>query len=208
MALFRRRDGEPIDVPSIHAHEVTLSQRRNETEAKAGEVRARIAQLETDKADAFLEGRIEDGTSATTQLEAARAELATLEAIGAALLEAAQAVNAERQKLDMQTRIAECKAARDEIAERCRQVITDLPIVIAEAQQLARQAQSLDQEYRDAEGEMRTLQHNLAHFGQAQYDALPRYGVSSPIAAEWNRHPEYQALANGNWFTGVVGGPQ
>jgi hypothetical protein len=110
--LLRRRDGEPIDVPSIHAHEVTLSQRRYETETQAGELRARIAELEATKADAFLEARIEDGTAAATELEAARAELATLEAIGAALLEAQQAVNAERQQIDMAARIAECNAGR------------------------------------------------------------------------------------------------
>jgi hypothetical protein len=191
----------------VHAHEVTLTQRRNETEAKAGEVRARIAQLETDKADAFLEGRIDDGTSATTELEAARAELVTLEAIGAALLDAAQAVNAERQKLDMAARIEECKAARNDATARARQVMVDLPIVVAECQQLARTAVALEQESQEAEREMKILQYHLAHFGEPQY-SVPRFAVSSPIAAEWHNNPHYQALANGNWFTGVVGGPQ
>jgi chromosome segregation ATPase len=208
MAIFRRRDGEPADIPNVHAHESTLSQRRNEIETQAGEVRARIAALETDKADAFLEARIEDGTSATTQLEAARAELVTLEAIGAALLEAQKAVNAERQQIDMQTRIAECKQHRDEVAQRCRQVMVDLPVVIAEAQQLARQAQSLDQEYKAADGEMRALQHHLNHFGEAQYGGPPRFGTGSPISVEWDRHPEYQALANGNWHTGLLNAPR
>lgn len=207
MPLFRR-SGEPADIPDVHSHEVTLSQRRNDTETKAGELRARIATLEATKADAFLEGRIGDGTSAVAELQATRTELATLEAVGAALMEAQQEVNRERQKLDMQTRIAECKAHRDEVAQRERQVMTDLPIVIAEAQQLARAAQSLDQEYIDAEREMRTLQHHLAHFGEPQYDGLPRFGVASPIGEEWSRHPEYQALANGNWFLGVPGGPR
>jgi hypothetical protein len=98
MALFRR-NGELADVPNVHAHENTLSQRRNEIETQAGELRARIAELEAAKADAFLEARIDDGTAAATELEAARAELATLEAIGAALLEAQQEVNAERRNL-------------------------------------------------------------------------------------------------------------
>jgi chromosome segregation ATPase len=207
MALFRR-NGEPADVPNVHAHETTLSQRRNEIETQAGELRARIAELEATKSDAFLEARIEDGTAAATELEAARAELATLEAISGALLEAQQAVNVERQKLDMATRIAECKQARDEVAQRARQVMIDLPVVIAEAQQLARAAQALDQEYRDAEMEMRALQHNLAHFGEAQYDGPPRFGTSSPIAAEWDRNPHYQALANGLWHTGLSNAPQ
>jgi chromosome segregation ATPase len=208
MALLRRRDGEQADIPNVHAHETTLSQRRNEIETQAGELRARIAQLETDKADAFLEARIDDGTAAATELEAARAELVTLEAIGAALLEAQQAVNAERQQLDMQTRIEECRQHRDEVAQRARQVMIDLPVVIAEAQQLARAAQALDQEYRDAEMEMRALQHHLNHFGEAQYDGLPRFGTGSPIAAEWDRHPEYLALANGLWHTGLVNAPR
>ena len=206
MPLFRR-SGEPAAIQDVHSHEVTLSQRRNETETKAGEVRARIAQLETDKGDAFLEGRVDDGTSATTALEAARAELATLEAVAAALLEAAQAVNAERQKLDMQTRIEECKQARNDATARARQVMVDLPIVVAECQQLARTAIALEQESQEAEREMKILQYQLAHFGEPQY-SVPRFAVSSPIAAEWNRNPHYQALANGNWFVGVVGGPQ
>jgi chromosome segregation ATPase len=205
---LRRRNGEPADVPDVHLHEVTLSQRRNDIDAQAAELRAKVAELEASKADAFLEGRIEDGTSATTELETARAELATLQAVAAALMEAQQAVNAERQKLDMQTRIEECKVARDDAAARARAVMVDLPVVLAEAKQLARAAQALEQEYQDAEREMRSLQHHLAHFGEPQYDALPRFGVSSPISAEWHRHPEYLALANGNWFTGVAGGPR
>jgi hypothetical protein len=207
MALFRR-NGEPADVPNVHAHESTLSQRRNEIETQAVELRARIAELEATKSDAFLEARIEDGTAAATELEAALAELATLEAISAALLDSQQEVNRERQQLDMQTRIAECKAARDDAAARARQVMVDLPVVIAEAQQLARAAQALDQEYWDAEGEMRALQHHLNHFGEAQYAGPPRFGTGSPIAAEWQRHPEYQALANGLWHTGLVNAPQ
>jgi hypothetical protein len=207
MAIFRR-NGEQADIPNVHAHETTLSQRRNEIETQAGELRARIAELEATKADAFLEARIEDGTSADGDLETARAELATLKAISAALLEAQQAVNAERQQLDMQTRIEECRQHRDEVAQRARQVMIDLPVVIAEAQQLARAAQSLDQEYRDAEGEMRTLQHHLNHFGEAQYDGPPRFGTGSPIAAEWDRNPHYQALANGLWHTGLSNAPQ
>jgi chromosome segregation ATPase len=207
MALFRR-NGEPADVPNVHAHETTLSQRRNEIETQAGELRARIAELEATKADAFLEARIEDGTSAATELEAARAELATLEAIGAALLDAQQEVNRERQKLDMQARIEECKAARDAAAMRARQVMVDLPVVIVEAQQLARAAQALDQEYKAAEMEMRTLQHHLNHFGEAQYAGPPRFGTGSPITAEWDRYPEYLALANGLWHTGLVNAPR
>jgi hypothetical protein len=208
MPLFRKRDGEQADIPNVHAHETTLSQRRNEIETQAGELRARIAELEATKADAFLEARIEDGTAAATELEAARAELATLEAIGAALLEAQQEVNRERQKLDMAARIEECRQHRDEVAQRARQVMIDLPVVIAEAQQLARAAQALDQEYRDAEMEMRALQHHLDHFGEAQYDGPPRFGTGSPIAAEWDRNPHYQALANGLWHTGLSNAPR
>jgi chromosome segregation ATPase len=207
MALFRR-NGELADVPNVHAHENTLSQRRNEIETQAGELRARIAELEAAKADAFLEARIDDGTAAATELESARSDLIRVEAIAAALFEAQKEVNAERQRLDMQTRIAECKQHRDDAAMRARQVMVDLPVVIAEAQQLARAAQALDQEYKAAEGEMRALQHHLNHFGEAQYDMLPRFGTGSPIAAEWQRHPEYQALANGLWHTGLVNAPR
>jgi chromosome segregation ATPase len=207
MALFRR-NGEPADVPNVHAHENTLTQRRSEIETQVGELRAKVATLEASKADAFLEARVEDGTAAAVELESARAELATLESIAAALFEAQKEVNAERQKLDMQTRIAECKQHRDQVAEQCRRVMVDLPVVIAEAQQLARAAQALDQEYRDAEGQMRALQHHLNHFGEAQYDGPPRFGTGSPIAAEWQRHPEYLALANGLWHTGLVNAPR
>jgi chromosome segregation ATPase len=207
MPLFRR-NGEPADIPNAHAHESTLTQRRSEVDAQAGELRARIATLEATQADAFLEGRIEDGSAAATELEAARSDLIRVEAIAAALFEAQKEVNAERQRLDMQTRIAECKAARDDAAKRARQVMVDLPVVIAEAQQLARSAQALDQEYKDAEGEMRALQHHLNHFGEAQYAGPPRFGTGSPIAAEWDRHPEYQALANGLWHTGLVNAPR
>jgi hypothetical protein len=84
----------------------------------------------------------------------------------------------------------------------------DLPVVIAEAQQLARSAQALDQEYRDAEMEMRALQHHLNHFGEAQYDGPPRFGTGSPIAAEWDRNPHYQALANNLWHTGLSNAPR
>jgi chromosome segregation ATPase len=207
MALFRR-DGEPADIPNVHAHEVTLSQRRNETQAKAEEARARIAALEAEHADAVLEGRFDDHAAAAELLESARGELIRLDAACEALFEAQKAVNAERQQIDMRTRIEECRQHRDDAAARARQVMVDLPVVIAEAQQLARAAQALDQEYRDAEMEMRTLQHHLNHFGEAQYGGPPRFGTGSPIAAEWQRHPEYQALANGNWFTGLTGGPR
>jgi hypothetical protein len=37
---------------------------------------------------------------------------------------------------------------------------------------------------------------------------LPRFGTGSPIAAEWDRHPEYLALANGLWHTGLSNAPR
>ncbi|MGB7794861.1 MAG: hypothetical protein WBL53_01135 [Pseudonocardiaceae bacterium] len=86
--------------------------------------------------------------------------------------------------------------------------MADLPICIAEAQQLARAAQAAEQDYQEAYRTIKGLQPHLAHFGEPQYDALPQYGMPSPIGVEWSRHPEYQALANGNWFLGVPGGPR
>jgi hypothetical protein len=207
MVLFRRRDGEPVDVPNVHAHEVTLSRRRNDTQAQAAEVRARIATLEAEQADAALELRFDDQSAAAELLEAARSELVRLDATCEALLAAEHAVNAEKQQIDMHTRIAELQQDRDTAMARCQQKLADLPIVVAELQQMARAALADEADLQAAYQEIKYLHHQLAHFGQASFAGQPRYAVPAPVSAAFERHPEYRALSNKKWYIGQAGGP-
>jgi seryl-tRNA synthetase len=182
--LFRRRDGEQIDVSDVHVHETTLQHRRNDVMGQAAEVRARIAVLEAECSDSALELRFDDHTTAAAELETARAELIRLDATAAALFEAQKEVNAERQKIDMAARIEEAKQAQNEAEQRARQIMADLPVVIAEAQQLARAAQAAESDYREAYRTIKGLQHHLAHFGEPQYDGPPSTGCRHRSA--WN----------------------
>ncbi len=204
MTIFRR-NGQPAAVPDddVHGHERVLSDRRNETIGLISQVRTRIATLEEEHGASLLEGRFEDHAAAADLLESARTECHRLEAAAAALHEAQQAVNRERQQRDMQTRIAECDQAREEAMARCQQRLADLPVIIAEAQQVARAALADEQDLQEAEREAKLLRAQLAHFDDPQF-SVPRIVLSAPVTAAFERNPEYRSLANGTWYTGLA----
>lgn len=204
MTIFRR-NGTLAQVPDddVHSHEVVLTQRRNDTMADAAQVRARIATLEDEHGAALLEGRFADHAAAAELLEAARAELNRLDAAAEALGQAQKQVNRERQQRDMAARIKECDQLRDAAMARCQQKLADLPVIIAEAQQMARAALADEADLQEAEREAKHLRLSLAHFDDPQFSA-PRLILSAPVSAAFEHHPQYRSLSNGTWYIGTA----
>lgn len=207
MALFKR-SGEPVKLPDdVHAHASALTTQKNAAAVTLAELRARIADLEDAHRVANLEGRFEDASSAAAELEYARADMQRAEAAHSALEAAEKEVNRERARAELQRRIADAKQRRDDAMTKCQQKMADLPVVLAELEQLARAALADEQELQAADMDLRANQVALEHFDSPQVPLPGRVILPRPVTTMFERDPRYRALSNGAWMVGIGGGP-
>jgi len=207
MALFTRRNGEPVNVPDVHSHASALTTKKNSAAVTLAELRARIAALEDDHRAALLENRFEDASSLASELDYAKSDLTRAEAAHNALAEAEKEVNRERVRLDLQERMAAAQQRKDAAMAAAQQKLAELPLLVTELQQLARAALADEAEMQDSYREFILTQNSLDQFDSPTIEALGIVIPPRPVTTMFERNPQYRSLANGTWFLGLAGGP-
>lgn len=200
MALFRKT-GELIDVPPVHEHEVTLTARKDAAGREAAQLSARITVLTEDHRAHLLAGQFDDAALVAMELESVRPELARAQTTVSQIKAAVHEIADERARLDSERRLADLETTRDEAADRAAQKLAELPVLAAALQDLARGALDDEQIMQSAEFDAHTLRAQIRHWG-APSVPISRVNLPRLVTAEFERHPEYRALANKVWWTG------
>ncbi len=201
MTLFRRT-GEPIAVPDVHEHERTLTSRKDAAARDAAQLAARVTALTEEHRVCLLESRFDDAALVGMELESVKPEHERAKATAASLRAAAHEVAAERARLDTEQRLAELEATRDAAADRAAQKLAELPVLAVALQDLARGALDDEAVMQSAEFDAHTLRAQIRHWGDPSVP-ISRPNLPRPVTAEFERHPEYRALANKVWWTGA-----
>jgi hypothetical protein len=203
MAIFKK--GRRVELPADpDAHQHTLGERQGAASARVTELRGLVEEIGEDHAAALLEARFDDAEELAGRLEAGKADLTRAETHHAALEAAARELGRERLRIDMAARLAELERLQAEAADRASAALAELPVAVREVQDLARDALAHEQAMENAAHQAHTIRHQLAQFDDATV-SVPRFSVSRPVSAAFERHPEYRALSNRNWFLGVPG---